>query len=598
MKISRSPARCPALLAAILACIASVCPAAAPDHAAHTQAATPHADNPTLHAEHMAMLGLVKIADITHTAVASGAWSDARIWKDGRLPAADANVLIPVGITVTLDRVEPARLRAVRVDGRLTFAPDRDTALLVDTMIVLPSGGLVIGTPEHPIAAEKSARITFIDRGAIDTNWDPKRMTRGLISHGIVTIAGAPVTPFLPLSQPAREGATKISFAQFPVNWRKGDHILLPGVHAQRGEDEELVINTVDLGDVRIAPVAHDHSPTKPELPTYAANLTRNVIFDSENTKDIERMGHVMLMHSPKVSIANAAFRHLGRTNKLKPIDDPKLDENHKLVADTGTNARGRYAVHLHRTGTNPGDAPVCVSGCVVTDGPGWGFVNHSSNVDFVDNVAFNVAGSAFVTEAGDEIGSFRNNLAVRSVGSGEDEDQRRKLQDFGHEGDGFWFQGGGVIVNDNIATGQASSGFIFFTLGLEQEGLGRMRFAVANLWDKSWSAKIAHVDHKDPDLINDPNSVPVIAVPIRSFKRNTAYACGKGFTSRFLQPQPARSAFEDGLVWNCSLGVHVRYTSNFDLRNLHLVGNAKDKMGNEAIHGTNEGEQHIRYQN
>src|SRR6185436_16198641 len=104
-----------------------------------------------------------------------------------------------------------------------------------------------------------------------------------------------------------------------------------------------------------------------------------------------------------------------------------------------------------------PGDAPVRVRGCVATHSPGWGFVNHSSNVDIDDNVTFNVAGSGFVTEAGDEVGSFRHNLAVRSKGSGDDEDSRRKLQDFGHEGDGFWFQGGGVIVEDNIATGQAS---------------------------------------------------------------------------------------------------------------------------------------------
>ncbi len=589
-----------ALLAAIIACAATPCRAAAPDHPEHAQhapVATPHAGNPTLHAEHMALLGLVKDADITHTAIANGAWSDARTWKDARVPANDANVLIPRGVTVALDRAEPARLRAVRVDGKLLFAPDRDTALLVDTIIVTPDGELQIGTPALPVSAEKTARITFIDRGPIDTAWDPKRMTRGLISHGAVTIAGAATTPFLPLAQPARESATKLTFAQRPAGWRKGDHILLPGVHVQRGEDEEIEITNASVAEITVASVAHDHSPSRPELPTYAANLTRNVILDSENTRDIERMGHVMLMHSPKVSIANAAFRHLGRTNKLKPIDDPKMADG-KLLADTATNARGRYAVHLHRTGTEPGNAPVRVQGCVVTDGPGWGFVNHSSNVDFVDNVAFNVAGSAFVTEAGDEVGSFRHNLAVRSVGSGEDEDQRRKLQDFGHEGDGFWFQGGGVIVEDNIATGQASSGFIFFTLGLEQDGLGRMRFAVANLWDKSWGAKIAHVDQKDPDQINDPNSVPVIAVPVRSFKRNTAYACGQGFTSRFLQPQAARSAFEDGLVWNCGLGVHVRYTSCFDLRNLRLFGNAKEKSGYAAIQGTNEGEQDIRYQN
>ncbi len=186
----------------------------------------------------------------------------------------------------------------------------------------------------------------------------------------------------------------------------------------------------------------------------------------------------------------------------------------------------------------------------------------------------------------------------MRSKGSGEDEVERRKIQDFGHEGDGFWFQGGGIKVEDNIATGQRSSGFIFFTIGLIQNGLGTARFAVANLWQAEWAKTISHVDHKDPDHIDDPDSVPVIAVPIQSFKRNTAYACGIGFTSRFLQPQAARSAYEDGLVWNCDMGVHVRYTSNFDLRRLRLVADPKSKGGYAAVRGTLEGEQDIRYEN
>src|SRR5207248_6298728 len=104
-------------------------------------------------------------------------------------------------------------------------------------------------------------------------------------------------------------------------------------------------------------------------------------------------------------------------------------------------------------------DDAVAVRGCVVVNSPGWGFVNHSSNIDMEDNVAFNVAGAAFVTEAGDEIGSFRRNLAVRSVGSGADTVARVKLQDFGHEGDGFWLQGGGVAVEQNVAVGQAGAG-------------------------------------------------------------------------------------------------------------------------------------------
>src|SRR5262249_28873169 len=157
------------------------------------------------------------------------------------------------------------------------------------------------------------------------------------------------------------------------------------------------------------------------------------------------------------------------------------------------------------RTGIDGHSAAVRVTGCAVVNSPGWGFVNHSSHVVFEDNVAFNVTGAAFVTEAGDEIGAFRGNLAVYSAGSGEDVDGRRKLQDFGHEGDGFWFQGGGVDVERNVAAGQAQTGFVFFTSGLEQEGLGKTRFLSANLADASWA--------------KGQKTVEVGQVPVRSFK-------------------------------------------------------------------------------
>jgi hypothetical protein len=418
-----------------------------------------------------------------------------------------------------------------------------------------------------------------------------------LISHGVVTIGGALTTPYLMLAQPAAAGATQLVLQSAPVNWKKGDHVLVPGIHARQREDEECTILDVRDKTVTVAPLQHDHTPPLPDLQLPVANLSRNVVFDSENTSDFSRMGHVMFMHSPQVSVTYAVFDHLGRTNKLEPIDDVQFDAQGHAVAGTGTNVRGRYALHFHRTGSDPSDPAVPVQGCVVTHSPGWGFVNHSGNVNFDANVSYNVTGSGFVTEAGDEIGSFRRNLAVYSKGSGQDEDERRKVQDFGHEGDGFWFQGGGVIVEDNIATGQASSGFIFFTLGLVQEGLGQARFAVGNLWDGELKKSIGHVDHKDPDHIDDPDTVPVIFVPVRSFKRNTAISCGFGYTTRFLQPQVHRSAYEDGLVWNCSGGVHVRYTSNFDLRRVRLIASATDKSASGAIKGTDEGEQDIRYE-
>ena len=109
-----------------------------------------------------------------------------------------------------------------------------------------------------------------------------------------------------------------------------------------------------------------------------------------------------------------------GRTDKSQPINDSVVDANWQLVPGTGTNPRARYAVHFHRTGTVNDGNPAIVVGSAVVDSPGWGYVNHSSYVDMSNNVAFDVHGAAFVTEVGDEIGSFTDNIAIGSTGSGE----------------------------------------------------------------------------------------------------------------------------------------------------------------------------------
>ncbi|HEX8911266.1 MAG TPA: G8 domain-containing protein [Humisphaera sp.] len=574
--------------------VAILCGGARAGDAANEQA-QPHAHEPALRSEHGILLDLLPVAAATDVSARDGDWSDPRTWKAGRLPAADADVVIPEGTSVTLDRALPSAVRSVRIDGTLRFATDRDTALTVETLVVTPGGRLTVGTPDRPVAAGKTARVTFADRGPIDTRSDPTLLGRGLISHGTVTICGAPVTPHAALAGPARRGDTTLKLARPPTNWNPGDRIVLTGTtRTTPTQDEVLEVLAVAGNDVTVRPLAFDHVAPAEGLGAYVAHVSRNVTFASQNA-DPTRAGHVMFMHAPTVTLSHAAFENLGRTDKLKPIDDPRLDDKGRATDGTGTNPRGRYAVHFHRTGTAPGSEPARVTGCAVVNGPGWGFVNHSSSVAFEDNVAFNVAGSAFVTEAGDETGTFRRNIAVRSTGSGLDEDARRKLQDFGHEGDGFWFQGGGVVVEDNVAAGQAASGFIYFTTGLDQPGMGRARFGVANLWEPSWAATMDRVDHKDPDRVADADSVPVIAVPVRSFRNNVAFACGTGFTTRFMSPKPARSVLRDSAAWNCGYGVRVRYTTNLDLVNLTLVSGPGEKPYC-GIFGTLEGEQDIRY--
>ena len=246
-----------------------------------------------------------------------------------------------------------------------------------------------------------------------------------------------------------------------------------------------------------------------------------------------------------------AAFDRIGRSDKLQPADDSRVDAEGRLVDGTGGNPRGRYSVHFHRSGVHHDGQPARVIGAAVTDSPGWGFVNHSSYVEFVDNVAYDVAGSAFVTEAGDEIGAFHRNIAIHAEGSAEDVNARVALQDFGHQGDGFWFQGGGVAVTDNVAVGQSGSGFFYYTQGLLESG-ERTLFRADNLVDRSLAAGAEFVD--------------VGSVPLVNFSNNTVYTSSVGARVRYNlrgASHDAESYVRDLTAWNNEEGLHLHYSSN-----------------------------------
>ena len=103
------------------------------------------------HHSHASPNALVTASEATHTAVASGDWSDAATWG-GAVPGEGARVVIPVGVSVRVDGVLTAPVKTVGVSGALTFAEDVDTLLWVDTLVTDGNGTLQIGTPEAPIA--------------------------------------------------------------------------------------------------------------------------------------------------------------------------------------------------------------------------------------------------------------------------------------------------------------------------------------------------------------------------------------------------------------------------------------------------------------
>jgi DNA polymerase III psi subunit len=513
-----------------------------------------------LQEEFQRVLNLVPLAAATHVAVASGNWADPRIWQGGRIPTAGARVVIAAGATVRFDAslAPSTAIKTLRIDGTLTFAAEHNTQLYVDTIVVNSAGKLHIGTAAAPIASHATARIVITGGGPIDTAWDPYILSRGLLSRGEVRMYGRFVTPYAAVSAAPVRGATQLSLSSIPANWRVGDKIVLTGthLHVQGNQSEERVIRAISGNIITVDALAYDHVPPAGfGTSVYVANFTRNVQFVAAESAIPSRRPHMMFLHNPNVDIENISVVGFGRTDKTTPINDPVV-VNGALLPATGTNVRARYAIHFHHMGVNPAYAPAIVRGSVVVDSSGWGFVNHSSNVLMQNNVSYNVVGAGFVAEDGNEIGDIVGNLAMNSIGSSDHIESRRNIHDWGHGGHGFWLQGPGVGVLNNIAVGHADAAYVYFT------NTSKTLFDAVNL--------------SNPALAGGRAAVPVGAAPIKAFYGNVAATSKAGLEIWFHQTfmNDGQSYIDNFKAWNIrSAGIFLFYTGRTTVRSGTLVG-------------------------
>lgn len=531
------------------------------------------------------VLGLVDINEATHIAVASGDWSDPCVWNEGLVPTADARIVIPAGVAVEVDGVLDTDVETIGIHGALSFATDVETSLRVNTIVSAMSGQLEVGREDLPIEDDVSASIVFTAGDLFGESEDPTMLGRGALLMGPTTMHGAAKTHRAVLAEHPRAGAQEITLRDAPENWVIGDAIVIAGTTLGDPEsDEQRTIAAMSGATVVLdEPLEWDHTAPTADLAVHVANLSRNIHISSEDPA-VDRRGHVMFMHNLDVDVRHVRFAQLGRTDKRVQIDDWFFPELTSESAEAGpsTNRRGRYSVHFHRGGVDPQSIPAHVEGCVVEDDPGWAYVNHSSHVNFLNNVSYNVVGGAFQTESGDEQGSFVGNIAIRTVNPDyplENPDTapvdiREDSQDFAFQGDGFWIHGGGVALEDNVATGSSGHGFIFWTEGIREVDTAfdeMNRFLVENIPN----GELLEVD-----------SVNAWWVPIAGFSGNRAYASNKGLAAYYVHTTlfedihdltPAyldtvHSTFSDLHIWNVGIsGIHLENSTRFTFQDVRI---------------------------
>jgi hypothetical protein len=171
----------------------------------------------------------------------------------------------------------------------------------------------------------------------------------------------------------------------------------------------------------------------------------------SENPAPLHR-GHVMVMHKPATTLDGVRITHCGRTDKSKPVTDfPNV-----------SNQRGRYPLHFHRTG--PAAVPIVLQNVTIEDSPGWGIVNHESNVHCDDCTCIRTFGAGYMAEVGSETGYVRNFTGIDIGGTDEpvsDDTRRgRTIDDWGFRGNPIWTQGCNIVV-DGVQARGCRGGFV-----------------------------------------------------------------------------------------------------------------------------------------
>jgi len=283
---------------------------------------------------------------------------------------------------------------------------------------------------------------------------------------------------------------------------------------------------------------------------------------DPESAEVYER-GHVMFKHSDNVDVRYAEFDELGRTDK----SDTSLDANEVDNIAFDTNVKGRYGLHLHRTGTEDQDDPAIVVGNSVFGSPGWGFVQHDSNAILDNNASFNTFGAGFVSESGNETGVWSDNIAILAEGntSGDPKLQADSVTfDTGRSGDGFWSQSRLLEIVDNVAA-SVNHGFVYYHRGSFADD--------AQLLYDSESFAFAEAVHFTEQLA--PTHTPILL-----FQDNEAFASKEGLHVVKANPNQGHdihSELDGFTAWNVVSGAHLEYTSHYTLSNFDLVAAEAD---------------------
>ena len=401
-------------------------------------------------------VGLAQAGDPVVRSAASGAWSAPATWQGGKVPVAGAKVYIAPGHRIVYDVNSDQVIRAIHLDGTLTFAPDKTTRLDVGLIRVQANGNtdeegfdckghmparegatraeLLVGTANQPIDAKHTAliRLHYVD--GMDKESCPAIVCCG----GRMEFHGATMNrTWVRLGETVKKGETSVILAEPVTGWKAGDRVIITATQRNYGKgssttEERIIKEIAGTKIVLDSELASDHLGSG-DFRGEVANLSRNVTVESADPKGLR--GHTMYHQGSAGSISYAEFRHLGTPGVL-----------------------GRYSLHYHLIGDSMRGSSV-IGASIWDSGNRWLTVHGTNYLVVRDCVGYKSLGHGFFLEDGTEVYNvFDRNLAV---GAQRTKRLPKQVLPFdANDGAGFWWANSLNTFTRNVAVENGQYGF------------------------------------------------------------------------------------------------------------------------------------------
>src|SRR5215475_244566 len=393
-------------------------------------------------------------------AVKQSRWSDPATWPGRKVPAAGDKVTIEKGKDVLLD-VSPPALNGLTIEGKLSFADNKDLELTTEWIMV--HGELEIGTEAKPHT--HNATITLTDNvknedfGGLGGG---DRSDRGImLMGGTLNLHGTEKSSWTKLAKTAAAGSNTIEVVS-PGDWKKGETIVLASTDFDPHQAEERTIaavsgNTITL-DKKLDYMHFGKITFDVDERGEVGMLSRNIVVQASPDADQTLFGgHIMAMLGSKMYVDGVELNRMGQNMHLA-----RYPIHWHLVAD----AQGQYIKNssVHDT----------YSRCVTVHGTNY--------LDIENNVTYNNIGHCFFLEdAVEHDNKFVHNLAILTKCHPDAPCAGTNLAPFKTEGgknfqsagqdakdilipsdntaSTFWITNPDNIYRDNVAAGSDSTG-------------------------------------------------------------------------------------------------------------------------------------------